>query len=152
MTSVNYDRAISYYDATRGFRAGVSERFRKAALELTGATERTRFLELAIGTGVIGLPFAAASFEVVKAIRVFHMLVDWRACIDEARRHDLYPSEAMLLRYLRLINADTQVSDLLAYVESAVSCRTMVERRAAHVPQRLGAARADPPPSHAYAL
>ena len=129
MTTVNYDRAVSYYDATRGFRAGVSERYRDAVLELVGADAETRFLELAIGTGVIGLPFiaagdrytgvdisrgmlsriapkldgraeprlaqaditsalpfAAASFDVAQAIRVFHMLVDWRACIAEARR------------------------------------------------------------------
>lgn len=32
------------------------------------------------------LPFAAASFDIVHAVRVFHHLVDWRDCIDEARR------------------------------------------------------------------
>ncbi len=220
MTTVNYDRAVSYYDETRGFRPGVSECYRDAVLELTGADASTRILELAIGTGVIGLPFIAAghdytgvdisngmmrqiapklagraeprlaqaditlalpfatvSFDLVQAIRVFHMLVDWRACIDEARRvlkpggcllivehhappdsgdpppwalvqgkwdailkelgvdseglrNDLYPTEAMLLRYLRSISANTRAIDLLTYLELPVSCRTMVERRA----------------------
>ena len=224
MTTVNYDRAVSYYDETRGLRAGVSERYREAVLALTGAARRTRILELAIGTGVIGLPFmaaghhytgvdisrgmmrriapklkgraaprlaqaditatlpfAAASFDLVQAIRVFHMLVDWRACIDAARRvlkpggrllivehhapaedsdcpppwalaqdqwdailrelgvdsagrrQHLYPSEADLLRYLRSSGANTQMIDLLTYVELPVSCRTMVERRAARM-------------------
>ena len=223
MTTVNYDRAVSYYDETRGFRPGVSERYREAALALTGADAGTRYLELAIGTGLFGLPFiaagdrytgvdisrgmmrriapklagrarpqlaqaditralpfAAASFDVVQAIRVFHMLVDWRAGIDEARRvlapggrllivehqapaepgdpppwaraqakwdeilqglgvdsvglrNTLYPSEAMLLRHLRSVSADTQAVDLLTYVELPVSCRTMVERRAARM-------------------
>ena len=32
------------------------------------------------------LPFAAASFDLVHAARVFHHLADWRDCIDEARR------------------------------------------------------------------
>jgi ubiquinone/menaquinone biosynthesis C-methylase UbiE len=32
------------------------------------------------------LPFAASSFDLLHAVRVFHHLVDWRACIDEARR------------------------------------------------------------------
>ena len=32
------------------------------------------------------LPFAAASFDLVHAARVFHHLAHWRACIDEARR------------------------------------------------------------------
>lgn len=220
MTTVNYDRAVSYYDETRGFRAGVSERYRQAALNLIDADAGTRYLELAIGTGLIGLsfigagdryigvdisrgmmrciapklegraeprlaqaditvalPFAAASFDIVQAIRVFHMLVDWRACIDEARRvlapgghllivehhappdsgdpppwarvqaqwdtilqglgvdsasrrNEAYPSEAMLLRHLQAIGADTRAADLLTYLELPVSCRTMVERRA----------------------
>lgn len=220
MTSVNYDRAVSYYDETRGLRAGVRERYRDAVLELTGADAGTRFLELAIGTGVIGLPFiaagdryigvdisrgmlrqvspklggradprlaqaditltlpfAAGSFDVVQAIRVFHMLVDWRACIDAAQRvlqpggcllivevhapadngspppwalaqdkwdeilqslgvdsaserNALYPTAETLLRHLRSMGADTQLIDLLTYVELPVSCRTMVERRA----------------------
>ena len=223
MTTVNYDRAVSYYDETRGLRAGVSERFRAAVRDLTGASERTRCLELAIGTGVIGaafiaagdrytgvdisrgmmariapklagsdrpqlaqaditvaLPFAAARFELVQAIRVFHMLVEWRACIDEARRvlapggrllivehqapadcgdpppwalvqakwdeilrglgvdcagqgNTRYPCEAMLLQHLRSVGADTRLVDLLTYRELPVSCRTMVERRAARM-------------------
>ena len=224
MTTVNYDRAVSYYDETRGFRAGVSERFRAAVLDLTGANERTRFLELAIGTGLFGLPFivagdrytgvdisrgmmrriapklygrlsprlaqaditvtlpfAAGRFDVVQAIRVFHMLVDWRACIDEARRvlkpggqlliveHQapaenradlppwaqaqakwdailqelgvdcagkrnlLYPTEDMLLKYLRSISGAVQALELLTYLELPVSCRSMVERRAARM-------------------
>lgn len=32
------------------------------------------------------LPFAAASFDLVHAVRVFHHLAHWRDCIDEARR------------------------------------------------------------------
>lgn len=223
MTTVNYDRAVGYYDETRGLRAGVSQRYREAVRALTGANARTRYLELAIGTGLFGLPFiaagdrytgvdisrgmmariapklagrahaqlaqaditralpfAAASFNVVQAIRVFHMLVDWRACIDEALRvlapggrlliieheappdcgdpppwaraqaqwdeilqglgvhsaglrNTLYPSEATLLLYLRAIGADARALDLLTYVELPVSCRTMVERRAARM-------------------
>lgn len=224
MTTVNYDRAVSYYDETRGFRPGVSQRYRAAARALTGADAATRFLELAIGTGVIGLPFiaagdrytgvdisrgmmrrishkldrraqprlaqaditvalpfAAAGFDVVQAVRVFHMLVDWRAAIAEARRvlrpggcllivehqappdnsadpppwalaqaqwdailrelgvgsagqrSDLYPNESQLLHYLRSVGADTRALDLMTYTELPVSCRTMVERRAARM-------------------
>ena len=32
------------------------------------------------------LPFAAAAFDIIHAVRVFHHLPDWRDCIDEARR------------------------------------------------------------------
>ena len=116
------------YDATRGYRDGVVERYRDALLDHTGADPSARFLELGIGSGLIAqaflraahdyygidlslvmmrlicekleddrrpllaqadcahLPFAAASFDLVHAVRVFHHLADWRDCIDEARR------------------------------------------------------------------
>ncbi len=129
MTTLNYDQAVSYYDETRGFRPGVSERYRLALQQTIDASPELRFLELAIGTGLIGLPFIIAgddyvgvdisrgmmrqiapklhdcsppalaqaditralpfadgSFDVVQAVRVFHLLEDWRSCIGESRR------------------------------------------------------------------
>ena len=129
MTTLNYDQAVSYYDETRGFRPGVSERYRLALRQIIGASADFRFLELAIGTGLIGLPyiiagddyvgvdisrammrqipaklkasappalaqaditralpFADGSFDIVQAVRVFHLLGDWRRCISESRR------------------------------------------------------------------
>ena len=125
---ISYDHAVKYYDATRGYRDGVVERYRDALLDHTGADPSARFLELGIGSGLIAqafvraahdyygidlslvmmrlirekleddrrpllaqadcahLPFAAASFDLVHAVRVFHHLADWRDCIDEARR------------------------------------------------------------------
>ncbi len=125
---VNYDQAVSFYDATRGYRDGVVERYREALLDVTGMDASARFLELGIGSGLIAqafypfarsyvgidfslgmmrlirgklagdrrpllaqadaryLPFVAGSFDIVHAVRVFHHLLNWRACIDEARR------------------------------------------------------------------
>ncbi|MCY3834387.1 MAG: class I SAM-dependent methyltransferase [Chloroflexi bacterium] len=125
---VNYDKAVSFYDATRGYRAGVVERYRDALLECADASVSARMLELGIGSGLIArpfidaaqdyvgidlsrgmmrliagkveagcdlrlaqadcakLPFAAGRFDLVHAVRVFHHLHEWRACIDEARR------------------------------------------------------------------
>ncbi len=125
---VNYDEAVDYYDATRGFREGVVERYRAALLDCAGAESGSRILELGIGSGLIAapflraaddyvgidlsrgmlgliggklagglkpglaqadcrhLPFAAASFDLIHAVRVFHHLPAWRDCIDEARR------------------------------------------------------------------
>ena len=65
MTTVNYDRAISYYDQTRAYRAGVVERYRRAVLEYVAGVERPRILELAIGTGLIGIPFIAAGDDYI---------------------------------------------------------------------------------------
>lgn len=125
---VNYDCAVEYYDATRGYREGVVERYRDALFDLTGADAGSSFLELGIGSGLIArafiptvpryvgidyslgmmglisgklesgprprlaqadaryLPFAAGSFDIVHAARVFHHLSEWRDCIYEARR------------------------------------------------------------------
>ena len=125
---VNYDKAVEFYDTTRGYRPGVVERYRRALLARTGFGSRARILELGIGSGLIAaafvpaarlyvgidfslgmmrliegklgggrapllaqadashLPFASCSFDLIHAVRVFHHLSAWRACIDEARR------------------------------------------------------------------
>lgn len=65
MESVRFDRAVGYYDATRGFAPGVAERIRDAIVAQTGASPATRFLELGVGTGRIALPFLAAGYSYV---------------------------------------------------------------------------------------
>ncbi len=57
MPGVNFDRAASFYDATRVLPDGVAERVRDAILRSVGAGPETRFLEVGIGTGRIALPF-----------------------------------------------------------------------------------------------
>ena len=54
---VNYDQAISFYDATRGYRDGVVDRYREALLGHTGAHASARFLEVGIGSGLIAQAF-----------------------------------------------------------------------------------------------
>jgi ubiquinone/menaquinone biosynthesis C-methylase UbiE len=60
MQSVSFDRAASFYDATRGYAPGTAERICAAIVARTGATATTAFLELGVGTGRIALPFLAA--------------------------------------------------------------------------------------------
>ena len=54
---INYDRAVGFYDATRGYRDGVVERYRDALFDLTGADASARILELGIGSGLIAQAF-----------------------------------------------------------------------------------------------
>jgi SAM-dependent methyltransferase len=63
MTSIPFDRAAGYYDATRGYGEGAAERIRDAIVRYTGATASTRFLELGVGTGRIALPFIRAGYD-----------------------------------------------------------------------------------------
>ena len=60
MPGVNFDRAASFYDATRGLPDGVAEQVRDALLRHVGAGPDTGFLEVGIGTGRIALPFLRA--------------------------------------------------------------------------------------------
>jgi SAM-dependent methyltransferase len=56
MSSISFDRAVGFYDATRGYPPGVEERVADAIVAAAGATPTTQFLELGIGTGRIALP------------------------------------------------------------------------------------------------
>jgi ubiquinone/menaquinone biosynthesis C-methylase UbiE len=58
MPGVVFDRATSFYDATRGLPLGVAEQVRDQIALCTGAGRNTRFLEIGVGTGRIALPFA----------------------------------------------------------------------------------------------
>jgi SAM-dependent methyltransferase len=60
MPGVSFDRAASFYDATRGYPPGVAEQIRAAIVAATGARTDTRFLELGVGTGRVALPFIQA--------------------------------------------------------------------------------------------
>ncbi len=64
MSRVSFDRAVEYYDDTRGFAPGVAEAIRDAIVDYTQArVTSSRFLELGIGTGRIALPFIEAGYD-----------------------------------------------------------------------------------------
>ncbi len=54
--SVNFDRASSYYDATRGFPPGIEDEIGAFIANTAGLTPESRLLEIGIGTGRIALP------------------------------------------------------------------------------------------------
>lgn len=133
MPGVSFDRAATFYDATRGYAPGVAEHIRTALRAYVGATADTRFLEIGVGTGrialpfiragddytgvdlsgamldvlrqkialdpgvaggryalheadVMALPFADATFDVVLAVHVLHLVSDRKQTIREAMR------------------------------------------------------------------
>ena len=144
MPSVSFDRAVDYYDETRGFAPGVAEQIRDAILAHTKLSRSARFLEMGVGTGRIALPFieagyayagldistammarlapkladddpnrrlnfaliqaniaghvpfADASFDVAIMVHVLHLIDEWQAVLNEARRI-LRPSRSWLL-------------------------------------------------------
>ena len=62
MPGVNFDRAASFYDATRALPEGVADQVADAILRCVGAGPNTRFLEVGIGTGRIALPLILAGY------------------------------------------------------------------------------------------
>lgn len=65
MESVRFDRAVAFYDATRGYSPGSAERICDAIVACTGATHQTPLLEMGVGTGRIALPFLSAGYRYV---------------------------------------------------------------------------------------
>lgn len=63
MPGLNFDPAVEFYDATRGYAPGTAARIRDALLQYLGANQQTRFLELGIGTGRIALPFIETGYS-----------------------------------------------------------------------------------------
>ncbi|HLU09147.1 MAG TPA: class I SAM-dependent methyltransferase [Oceanobacillus sp.] len=56
--SVSFDRAVEYYDQTRGFPPGVDAEVAKAFVQAGNLTQTSRVLEIGVGTGRIALPLA----------------------------------------------------------------------------------------------
>ncbi|MBZ0283038.1 MAG: class I SAM-dependent methyltransferase [Anaerolineae bacterium] len=56
--SVAFDRAVEYYDETRGFPPGEEQRVAALIQQVGGLTATSRVLEIGIGTGRIALPVA----------------------------------------------------------------------------------------------
>jgi len=59
MPGVTFDRAASFYDATRALPDGVAEEVADAILRRVAAGPDTRFLGVGIGTGRVALPLIA---------------------------------------------------------------------------------------------
>lgn len=63
MSSISFERAAEYYDATRGYPHGVEEQIADAIASAAEATPATRFLELGIGTGRIAFPLIGRGYD-----------------------------------------------------------------------------------------
>jgi ubiquinone/menaquinone biosynthesis C-methylase UbiE len=62
--SLSFDRAASYYDATRGYAEEVGSAIAAAIAAVVCATPATRFLDLGVGTGRVALPLALLGHSV----------------------------------------------------------------------------------------
>jgi SAM-dependent methyltransferase len=60
--SLSFDRAAGFYDQTRGFPPGMSERVAQTAINLLGG--HARVLEIGVGTGRIAKPLLGAGVQV----------------------------------------------------------------------------------------
>ena len=63
MPLMNYDHAVTYYDTTRAYPDGVPEQIRDSIIQHLEPNMSMRFLELAIGTGIIGIPFIEQGYN-----------------------------------------------------------------------------------------
>lgn len=63
MPGISFDRAVDYYDATRGYPPGVADRLRDALVATLQINRHARLLELGVGTGRIAIPFIKAGYS-----------------------------------------------------------------------------------------
>lgn len=94
--SISFDRAAEYYDATRGFPAGVAELVSNSLHQ--ALPEHARLLETGIGTGRISLPLIERGFQVVGVDISTKMMLQMRKSLSEDRaRPDLIQGDATQL-------------------------------------------------------
>ena len=62
MPGISFDRAVDYYDATRGYPPGVAERLRNAIIAALELSQSAQILEAGVGTGRIAIPFIEAGY------------------------------------------------------------------------------------------
>lgn len=62
MPGISFDRAVDYYDATRGYPPGVAEQLRDAIVATLQLSRSARLIEAGVGTGRIALPFIEAGY------------------------------------------------------------------------------------------
>ncbi|NWG21910.1 MAG: class I SAM-dependent methyltransferase [Chloroflexi bacterium] len=65
MPGISFDRAVEYYDETRGYPPGIDEQLRDSIIAHLGLGRDARLLEPGIGTGRIALPFIRAGYTYV---------------------------------------------------------------------------------------
>ena len=98
MPGVSFDRAASFYDATRGYAPGVAERIRAGIHAYVGATPATRFLELGVGTGRVALPFIQAGDDFTG--------VDISEAMMQRLREKIAAAPGASAEHFQLLNAD----------------------------------------------
>lgn len=62
MSSISFERAADYYDATRSYTPEVDTQITDAIVAAASATAHTRFLEVGIGTGRIAFPLITRGY------------------------------------------------------------------------------------------
>jgi ubiquinone/menaquinone biosynthesis C-methylase UbiE len=64
MGSISFDRAASYYDATRGYPPEVADQIAKAIITTSGLASNKHLLEIGIGTGRIAFPILKQGYTI----------------------------------------------------------------------------------------
>lgn len=114
--SMSFDRAVGYYDATRGYRPEVARAIGEAIAAAAAASPATRFLEIGIGTGRIALPVIARGHDFTGVDISDAMMDRLREKLVDLERESGQHTRATLLRadMLALPFADGQFDAVIA--------------------------------------
>ena len=95
--SISFDRAVEYYDSTRGYPPEIAEAIGSALIGATDATPQTRFLEVGVGTGRIALPIIARGHDYTGVDISAAMMSRLRAKLVDLERETGRPPRVRLL-------------------------------------------------------
>mgnify|MGYP001046499376 CR=1 FL=1 len=97
MSGISFDRAVDYYDATRGYPPGVAEQLRDAIVATLQLSRHARLIEAGVGTGRIALPFIEAGYFYVGVDLSRRMMGQLRRKLD-GRTHQAHLVCADIMR------------------------------------------------------
>lgn len=100
MTSLPFDRAVSYYDQTRAEPDWVMKQVADSFLSETHATRESKILEVGIGTGRIAMPLLERGLQIIGVDLSLPMMYELRKkTAGRDMRFSLVQSDAALLPF-----------------------------------------------------
>jgi ubiquinone/menaquinone biosynthesis C-methylase UbiE len=126
MQTISFDRAVGYYDSTRGFAPGVDHQIRDSIVRVAGATPDTRFVELGVGTGLIAVPFIEAGYPYLGADISIGMMSELQRKLGNQHRPNYALLRANLMQPLPLATSSVDVVILIRILHLLTEWRAVL--------------------------
>ncbi len=97
--SVAFDRAVDYYDQTRGYAPGVEQQAIRAVADALNLASDDRVLEVGVGTGRVGLPLSRLGYRYHGVDLSLPMMLKLREKMQPGDQLPIVQGDATMLPY-----------------------------------------------------